>query len=201
MSIAQFAFMLALCGAASVVQAQSASVPAAKGGGTANGADPVMVKNLVVFASCAVIRDRPAIVSFLNGNTFGNPKDAAVRKIASDNSTCNRGGDLRFNQVLFAGNAAEVLYRAYGFYFAAHKESLKKAPVTDGGVCIAAIAPNDVDDLLASLPTTEEERVVLAKMEIVIRKCLPGVSQEPALRRAAIMAGAFPAVYQTIGRP
>jgi hypothetical protein len=156
--------------------------------------DAVTARAMVTFAQCVVMRDPKEALNFLNSGKYAQPGNEDVRSLISKNQNCLRSGRIKFNQVIFAGSAAEVFYRFFGFFFSDHKTDLANSPNPDGAACVAVAKPNELDALISTFPASEEETAALKALEQTVEECMPNVSHRPAILRAAIMAGVFPTV-------
>jgi len=156
--------------------------------------DPTMLRDMVTFADCVVTREPKAVIHFLREGNFAVPQNGEVRSIVQRNRACLRVANMRFNQVLFAGAASESLYRVSGLFFAKVSMPITK-PVNDPGMCVAMAKPKEVDNLLAAFPASSEEKAALAALDAAIERCHPNTSPHASIRRAAVMAGMFPVVY------
>jgi len=176
---------------------------------TDNREDPARLQTLWSFGQCAAQKDTARMFTFLKNGQFAKPNDPTVRLLIAANDRCVRSGEtLTFNQVYFAGAAAETIYRLSGFRFAERPiskadvqslSSLKSKSVLMGA-CVAALQPRQVDALFATpIASAAEARIILSMREAV-QTCLPGVKRTPEMIRAVIAAGAFPAVSSMIAR-
>ncbi|HXG80994.1 MAG TPA: hypothetical protein VNJ05_04260 [Sphingomicrobium sp.] len=168
-------------------------------------ADPTMLATLRNFAECVVERDSERARAFLKSALFARPGNQEVRTLVATNDGCLGRGELKFNQVLFAGAAAEAIYRENGFRFADHPpafpgnnpETLRSFAAQEG-LCVTAKQPADVDELLRSpVGSAEEMRAILA-LRPAVEMCMPRVQKTPEMIRAVIAAGAFPSVASSL---
>ena len=164
-------------------------------------ADREAVVTLAKFSRCVVNREPKATTAFLNRGQYAVPSNPEVRTLVGRNKFCLRGGRMEFNQVIFAGNAAEVLYRQAGFSFANHRSILTGAEPLERGSCVAARHPREVDLLFSTPPASKEEAAALNAMMDTIEACMPTVLKSAVMRRAVIAADVFPLVATYLKAP
>ncbi len=168
--------------------------------------DPAMLTALHDFARCVVKRDYERTRAFLESGLFARPSNPDVRALVAKNKRCVGRGTLAFNQVYFAGAAAETLYRESRFTFADHPPAFTASiPIiadsvsaTQQGLCVAARQPGEVDQLLRSPVGGPEEMRVVLILRPSVEMCMPDVRKTPEMIRAVIAAGAFPSVASLI---
>jgi hypothetical protein len=156
--------------------------------------DPVMLKSLGDFARCVAKRDRAGVINFLSHGHYAAPLDPESRALIKRNTKRCADGSMRFNQVIFAGDIAEVMYTTEGFSFARHANELKENAPVRGGACVAARQPEAVDALFATSHTGEDQAVALRALSATVDICLPTISHRPSIVRAAVAAETFPVV-------
>jgi hypothetical protein len=171
--------------------------------------NPAKLQALWNFGRCAAARDTDRTIAFLKSGQFAKPNDPTVRALVAANDRCvARGTALTFNQVYFAGAAAEEIYRLNHFRFA--ERPVPQSVVTSlaptrsksvvGGACIAALQPHHVDALFTTAVASAAEARVIKAMHHSVLTCLPQIRRTPEMIRAVIAAGAFPAVASVIYR-
>lgn len=167
--------------------------------------DSAMLATLREFAQCVAKRDQERTRAFLESGLFAIPDNPEVRALATANERCLGRGTLTFNQVYFAGAAAEALYRKSRFKFADFPPAFPPSePATlrsrsaQEGLCVAARQPGEVDKLLRSPVGSREELRALLVLRPSVEMCMPAITRTPHMIRAAIAAGAFPYVASLI---
>jgi hypothetical protein len=173
----------------------------------ANQQDPVMAATLRDFSRCVAKRDAERTFAFLKTGQFAIPANPDVRALVAANDGCLANGvSLTFNQIFFAGDAAEDFYSRNHFLFAEHplKPAAVQALTTLGSTavvgagCVAELQPHEVDALLSSPIGSEEEAHAALALRQSLEACLPRVPPAPERIRAVIAAGAFPAVASSM---
>jgi hypothetical protein len=167
--------------------------------------NPAILATLREFAQCVAKRDQERTRAFLESGLFAIPNNPQVRALAMANQRCLVRGTLTFNQVYFAGAAAEALYSKSRFKFADFPPAFPSTGPTTirsrsahAGLCVAARQPGQVDRLLRSPAGGPGEMRILLNLRPSVEMCMPDVNKAPQMIRAVIAAGAFPFVASLI---
>jgi len=143
----------------------------------------VDIGTLHVFARCLVDRYRPSARRLLSMDYRSSAYDHALRSLADVGKRCLpfAFGRLRSAGVLLAGAFAEALLPAAmkGSRLADHvayDSSRPAVPARDEGeylgLCAVRTMPDDVAELLATKPASEEERLAVGKIRPQLGPCV-----------------------------
>ena len=167
---------------------------------------PAMIAAMRAFASCVVHNDPKGAFAFLKNGQFATPNNPHVRSLVAANRRCLSSGTLSFNQVWFAGAAAEAIYRNDGFRFADYPISnsaigalrdLRSNAVLQG-TCVAWSQPREVDALFATEAGSAGEARAITALGGSVQTCMKEKAQFPVAIRSVVAAGSFPAVAPAI---
>ncbi len=139
-------------------------------------ATPVAVRTLHKFSRCVALRFPTRAASVLALDYRTPEYGAAMRKLATSQSSCVNGR-LGFSRVLMAGGMAETLLKREGA--GGLSARIASAPVIEArddieftSLCVVRKAPDSVVALLATEPTSVEEKTALDAIAPMLPACI-----------------------------
>jgi hypothetical protein len=156
------------------------------------------------FGACVVGRSAGKAAETLLLDFHSTRYRAALRVLSDNNRDCfGRRGAMRANHLLFAAALAEALLakkpgalKAHLAMAAARTPVESFGPLDRAAICAVRSVPDDVAALLGSVPGSAPEAEPVRTVEMVMRRCAPGVPFEisPAGVRAVVATAAFRSV-------
>lgn len=141
--------------------------------------DSLSVQMVYNFAACAAKRTPSGAKALLDMDFRSPAYGKALRNFSRGHSMCAPGGKIRFNSLLVAGGLAEQLLRNTPD-LVARLTSAAAGPPTPArtmqegtGICVARAEPAQTQALLATAPTSPQERQALTRMIPAVSRCVP----------------------------
>jgi hypothetical protein len=168
--------------------------------------DALSVQMVYNFAACAAKRT-PAGAKALLEMDFRTPSyGKALHRFTRGHNMCAAGARIRFNSLIFAGSLAEQLLKASPHLAPRVMPAAGVAPipvrsVMEGtAICVVRSAPEQVEALLATKPTTPEEAVAIEKLTPSLPRCVPS-GQQSRFNRPGLRALVALAAYRLVNPP
>ncbi|WBO23645.1 hypothetical protein [Sphingomonas abietis] len=157
--------------------------------------DPVAVQVMAVYAQCVVARDPAEARTLLAADYTTDAYKKAVRTFALSHRDCvPRGGKLRFNQIVFAGDMAEAVMKRQGVTAQQIEQKASVDHVDTMPRCVIKEKAGDVWALLASKPASRDEQGRLAALQDTQTICAPKdkvVAANPVAMRARLALATY----------
>lgn len=133
--------------------------------------DPNAIRIMATYAQCVAVRDPRGAQQMLAADYRTDAYKKAIREFARSHRDCLPGGQLKFNQVVFAGDMAEALLKHDGLDSAqlAGVAAADQAPGLPR--CVIRKRPADVAALLETPHASRAEADAVANLQGAIAAC------------------------------